>query len=145
MLFGEALFGGGILPEDQADENATILRVQGTANSDLAAPNVVVSGWQTYDNKGRVIEKYEPFYAKGWAYQPIQQGQLGQKVTRVYDPRGQVIRTVNPDGSEQRVLFGVPQELDDLNDVSLTPWERYTLDAQRSRAYSVSLRNGMGQ
>ena len=25
-----------------------------------------------------------------------------------YDPRGQVIRTVNPDGSEQRVIYGVP-------------------------------------
>ena len=28
--------------------------------------------------------------------------------TMFYDPRGQVVRTVNPDGSEQRVVFGVP-------------------------------------
>jgi hypothetical protein len=28
-----------------------------------------------------------------------------------YDPRGQVIRTVNPDGSEQRVIYGIPESL----------------------------------
>ncbi len=28
----------------------------------------------------------------------------GEKTKMYYDPRGQVIRTVNPDGSEQRVV-----------------------------------------
>ncbi len=27
--------------------------------------NVVVSGWQVYDNKGRVVEQYEPFFSQG--------------------------------------------------------------------------------
>ncbi len=31
-------------------------------------PNVIVSGWQVYDNKGRVVEKYEPFFAVGFDY-----------------------------------------------------------------------------
>ena len=31
-------------------------------------PNVIVSGWQVYDNKGRVVEKYEPFFSQGWDY-----------------------------------------------------------------------------
>lgn len=129
VLFGDNVFGGGILPENQADEHSTRSSVQGTTNVDPAEPNVVVSGWQTYDNKGRVIEKYEPFYAKGWDYQPIQQRQLGQKVTMYYDPRGQVIRTVNPDGTEQRVIFGIPTALDRPDQVTATPWERYTYDA----------------
>ena len=34
--------------------------------------------------------------------------QRGQKATVFYDPRGHPIRTVNPDGSEQRVVFGSP-------------------------------------
>ena len=73
-------------------------------------PRVVVSGWQIYDNKGRVVEKYEPFFATGWDYAPPSDAQLGQKVTMFYDPRGQVVRTVNPDGSEQRVILGVPAD-----------------------------------
>ena len=60
--------------------------------------------------------------------------QFGQKVTMFYDPRGQVIRTVNPDGSEQRVIFGVPGTIatPDLTDPDVfepTPWEAYTYDA----------------
>ena len=46
-----------------------------------------------------------------------------------YDPRGQVIRTVNPDGSEQRVVLGVPVDLADPDVFAPTPWESYTYDA----------------
>ena len=28
----------------------------------------MVSGWQVYDNKGRVVQKYEPFFAAGFGY-----------------------------------------------------------------------------
>src|SRR5262249_25793807 len=50
-------------------------------------------------------------------------------VTMHYDPRGHVIRTVNPDGSEQRVIFGVPNDLTDPDRFTPTPWEAYTYDA----------------
>src|SRR5450432_1216545 len=51
-----------------------------------------------------------------------------------YDPRGQLVRTVNPDGSEQVVVFGVPGAIaaPDLSDPDVfepTPWEAYTYDA----------------
>ena len=46
-----------------------------------------------------------------------------------YDPRGQVIRTVNPDGSEQRVVFGVPDDSERSGRFEPTPWEAYTYDA----------------
>jgi RHS repeat-associated protein len=46
-----------------------------------------------------------------------------------YDPRGHVIRTVNPDGSEQRVIFGVPTDLTNPDVFTPTPWESYTYDA----------------
>ena len=74
-------------------------------------PNVIVSGWQVYDNKGRVVEKYEPFFSAGCDYAPPSDAQFGQKATMFYDPRGQVIRTLNPDGSEQRVIYGIPADL----------------------------------
>ena len=70
-----------------------------------------MSGWQIYDNKGHVIEKYEPFFSTGFVYAPPTVTQLGQKATFYYDPRGQVIRMVDPDGSVQRVIFGIPVDL----------------------------------
>ena len=42
---------------------------------------------------------------------------------------GRSIRTVNPDGSEQRVVFGVPVDLADPDVFAPTPWESFTYDA----------------
>jgi YD repeat-containing protein len=71
--------------------------------------NVRVNGWQTFDNKGQPVEQYESFYHNGWDYLDRSEAvdeTVGQKVTMFYDPRGKVVRTVNPDGSEQRVIYG---------------------------------------
>ena len=132
VRFGDPLFGGGeaVLPTDQATGSGG--HVKGVPQADPGEPNVVVSGWQRYDNKGRVVEKFEPFLATGWAYLPPAVDQHGKKVTMFYDPRGQVIRTVNPDHSEQRVIYGVPRNLaqiDQLDNIVPTPWEAYTYDA----------------
>jgi len=54
----------------------------------------------------------------------------GQKIKMYYDPLGRVVRTVNPDASEQRVVFGVPLALDTPTSYSPTPWESYTYDAE---------------
>jgi RHS repeat-associated protein len=129
-----------VLPADQSDTAGTQAPVAGRER-DSTEPNVVVSGWQTYDNKGQVVEKFEPFFSQGFAYLSPEDEQalfgrnvLGQKVTMFYDPRGQVIRTVSPDGSEQRVIYGVPGTISnpDLSDPDVfepTPWEAYTNDA----------------
>lgn len=95
---------------------------------------VVVSGFQEYDQKGRVIRKYEPCFDAGFDYQPDRMPATAVFVSLFYDPRGQVIRTVNPDGSEQRVIFGVPgsiaaPKLDDPAAFEPTPWESYVYDA----------------
>ncbi len=46
-----------------------------------------------------------------------------------YDPRGQVIRTVNPDNTEQRVVYGKPVTLSEVEGFSPSPWETYSYDA----------------
>lgn len=79
IRFGDAIFGGGILPVDQNDEAGSKQAFAGVRNNDASNPNVLVSGWQIYDNKGRVIEKYEPFYSRGWQYAAPGDEQLGQK------------------------------------------------------------------
>ncbi len=125
-LFGDPTFGGGVIPADQFEPvTDTIGRTRGPADP----ANVIVSGWQTYDNKGRVVEKYEPFFAAGWDFLEPVDAERGQKATVFYDPRGHAIRTVNPDGSEQLVVFGVPVDLTTPDVYEPTPWESYTYDA----------------
>lgn len=92
------------------------------------ANRVVVSGWQVYDNKGQIVEQYEPFFDSGWDFQPETEAKQGRHVTIYYDPRGQVVRTLNPDGSEQRVIFGVPTSMDAPDNHIPTPWESYSYD-----------------
>jgi hypothetical protein len=125
VFFGDQNFGDAGLPSDQSRNGDTIGK-QRAANE---LSRVVVSGWQTYDNKGRVVEKYEPFFSSGFDYTPPADKQFGQKATMFYDPRGQMIRTLNPDGSEQRVIHGMPVDLNDPEKFSPTPWETFTYDA----------------
>ena len=88
-------------------------------------------------NKG-IIEKYEPFYAKGLEFEtPIdnqlnyKNGVQGEKIRMFYDPRGQLIRTINPNNSQRWVLFGKPYQnnITTPNSLQPTPWESYTYDA----------------
>jgi hypothetical protein len=65
---------------------------------------------------------------------------LGQKVATFYDPRGRIVRTVDPDGAEQRVVFGVPSDLADPDGAIPTPWESYTYDANDLVPLRVELR-----
>jgi RHS repeat-associated protein len=126
-LQGEApVVGTAGLP---ADPGAPTGRAIGRVRAAPDPPNVVVSGWQTYDNKGQVVEKYEPFFARGWDFAPPADSQLGQKATLTYDPRGRLVVNANPDGSEQRVIVGVPIDLSDPDHFTPTPWETYTYDA----------------
>ena len=131
VRFGDPIFGDAGLPAEQPGNGDAVGRQRAASDP----PNVVVSGWQIYDNKGRVVKKYEPFFAIGWDYAPPQDKERGQKVKMFYDPRGQVIRTVNPDGSEQHMIYGIPNKLDDppldrrdTAKFSPTPWEMYTYD-----------------
>jgi RHS repeat-associated protein len=131
--FGDTVFGGEVLP---ANQTSTVDDARDVTGSHRLAgpPNVVVTGLQVYDNKGRVVEKYEPYFSVGWDYALPADNERGQKVAFFYDPRGNVIRTVNPDGSEQRVVHGVPgtitsPALSNPDVFEPTPWEAYTYDA----------------
>lgn len=127
VFFGDTAFAGNAgLPLDQTLPGGA---AAGQHIGPETPPRAVVSGWQIYDNKGQVVEKYEPFFSTGFDYAPPQEAQMGQRVTMFYDPRGQVIRTLNPDGSEQRVIYGVPPDLNEPDQFEPTPWEAYTYDA----------------
>jgi RHS repeat-associated protein len=134
VRFGDETFGGGdeVLAPDQDVRGGTIIARR---NTDAARPNVLVDGWKIYDNKGRVVEKYEPFFDIGWDFDPPDDGQLGARVVTYYDPRGQIIRTLNADGSEVRVIYGIPVSLadpplgpDEVGKFSPTSWEAFTYE-----------------
>ncbi len=100
----------------------------GTQFASGAPPRVVVTGWQIYDNKGHIVEKYEPVFSIGWdAAKPVDL-ETAKKVRLYYDPRGAVIRSLNPNGSEKRVVHGIPTSLSDPTGYAPTPWEAYAYD-----------------
>jgi RHS repeat-associated protein len=131
VRFGDATFGHGVLPEDQTAPS--LAASTGTAEQS-GQPHVTVSGWQIHDNKGRVVQSYEPFFSEGWDYRAPEEAQKGVSLRMFRDPRGQVIRTLHPDGSEERVVHGVPgsmaePDLGDPERFEPTPWEAYSYDA----------------
>ena len=130
-LFGAAPFGGGVLPADQSAPSTGAVSGRRAVEGE---PNVIVSGWQVYDNKGRTVEAYEPFFSAGLDYEPAREEQLGRKTTMFYDPRGEVIRTVGPDGSEQRVIHGIPLGSEQSGRVHAHALGGLLVRCQRSRA-----------
>ena len=54
------------LPDDLTPAASVLTAAPGPSDS----PRVVVSGWNAYDNKGRPIITYEPFFDAGYGYQP---------------------------------------------------------------------------
>ena len=130
-IFGDQTFGSSGLPADQSAQNQDAVGIERQESDPM---NVVVSGWQVYDNKGRVVEKYEPFFDSGWDFKAPTENQKGEKARMFYDPRGQVVRTENPDGTMMLVVLGIPDKLNSppigktITAYSPTPWESYTYD-----------------
>ncbi|WP_198535976.1 SpvB/TcaC N-terminal domain-containing protein [Pseudofrankia saprophytica] len=125
--FGAPAFGGGVLPAEPS--SPVDGPVVGASSGSRDEPRVAVTGRQVYDTKGRVVETFEPYFAAGFAYRRPGEAEDGQKSILCYDPRGHVVRTVDPDGSERRVVFGIPDDLSDPEKVTPTPWESYVYDA----------------
>jgi RHS repeat-associated protein len=123
MVFGDSPFGDAGLPADQTINADAVANVFGPD-----AERVVVSGWRVYDNKGREVERFEPFFSTGWAFAPLTDAERGQKFTMKYDPLGRAIQMVHPDGSEVLIVHGVPSDPAAPERFTPSPWERWTYD-----------------
>ncbi len=151
VIFGDQKFGSSGLPAIQGNNADAI----GTER-DLSDPlNVVVSGWKIYNNKGKVVEQYEPFFDKGFDFVLPDAGPApelvegyGKKIRMFYDALGRVVKTLNPDNSQQWVIYGIPKKINEPQDpfplntiptfpVTLsgvegyiqTPWTNFSYDA----------------
>jgi hypothetical protein len=67
VIFGNQTFGSSGIPSSQAASNGNAVGIERGTTDPL---NVVVSGWKIYNNKGRIVEQYEPFFDKGFDYSP---------------------------------------------------------------------------
>jgi len=135
LIFGDSTFGdGGFDPDQSQPVGDAIGQLRDQANPS----RVIVSGWQVYNNKGLVVEKYESFFSEGWGYLPPTDVQCGQKIINYYAPRGQQIRTVFPNQSEQLIVQGVPTDINDPLSYEPTPWEVYTYDPNDNAGRSHS-------
>jgi RHS repeat-associated protein len=131
VAFGNPRFGDAALPVDQTKPAGDAIGVEHT---NAKTPRVVVSGWQVYDNKGHVVERFEPFFANGWEYAKPTADDRRASVKMRYDTLGRLVETTNPDGSQQAAIYGVPGTIPtpNLNDPATfepTPWVSYTYDA----------------
>jgi hypothetical protein len=125
VQFGDERSGAGVIDEDQGK---LVTATAGTPRPAGAPERVIVSGWQRYDNKGRVIARFEPFRSEGWEFAEPVEAELGRQTTMTFDALGRGVRAVGPDGSEHRVVHGVPVDLARPDSFDPTPWETYTYD-----------------
>jgi RHS repeat-associated protein len=74
-----------------------------TANGPPVSPRWAGSGWTIFDNKGRPIRTYEPFFSttNGFEFAALN----GVSTVQCYDPPGRVVATLHPDDSWAKVVF----------------------------------------
>jgi RHS repeat-associated protein len=118
LSFGED--AGLLLPDAGGLPRPSPGRAGGPATGHRDPTRVVVSGWTVYDNKGRVVQQYEPFFDSGWAYDG--RSQSGRYLSTFYDPLGRVVRTVNPDGSQRLELAGHVVDRNRPDILTPSPW-----------------------
>lgn len=126
VIFGDEIFGSQVLEPEQNSRASHATIVGQVSSGDIT--NVMVSGWQVFNNKGRVVEKYEPFFSDGWEYNQPMDTAKGRKVIIEYDARERVFRTTNPDGSQQLTLYGEPEDITQPEQFMPTPWVNYAYD-----------------
>lgn len=83
----------------------------GNPSSPLLDPRWVGSGAKVYNNKGKPVRQYEPFFSATHRFGIEQQGVSS---TLFYDPVERVVATLHPNHSWEKVVFG--------------PWRQATYD-----------------
>ena len=68
-----------------------------------ARPRWVGSGWAIFNNKGKPVRQYEPFFSDthGFEFAHI----VGVSPILFYDPLGRVMATLHPNHTYEKVVF----------------------------------------
>jgi RHS repeat-associated protein len=85
---------------------------------DIANPRWTASGWTIFNNKGKPVKQYEPFFSTNHAFEfgVI----VGVSPTLFYDPVGRVVATLHPNHTWEKTVFDSwRQTRYDVNDTVL--------------------------
>lgn len=81
-------------------------------------PRWVGSGWTLFNNKGKPVRKYEPFFSDTHRFEFAEEA--GVSAVLFYDPAERVIATLHPNDTWEKVVFDPwRQETWDVNDTVL--------------------------
>lgn len=76
------------------------------------------NGWIVYNNKGKPVRQYEPFFDKSHEF--VSDTRFGVSPLFVYDPVGRLVTTISPNHSWKKTIFGPWQtQVFDENDTVL--------------------------
>lgn len=109
-------FGRELLTKVQAEPGTAVtVDNSGQLVSVLANPRWVGTGRTIFNNKGKPVKQYEPYFSPNSDYEDeTVLREFGVTPVLHYDPAGRVVRTDMPDGTFSKVEF--------------TPWEQRTWD-----------------
>lgn len=87
-------------------------------NGPVVSPRWVGSGWIVFNNKGKPVKQFEPFFDDTHAFRFDQRVGVGS--TLFYDPVERVVATLHPDHTWEKVVFNPWQQATwDVNDTVL--------------------------
>lgn len=114
-------FGREIQKKIQAEPgNVEVEDSTGTINTVDTTPNIrwVSSGWTIFNNKGKPVRQYEPFFSTDHQFQYGMK--VGVSPVLFYDPAERVIATLHPNNTFEKVVFDPwYQAIWDVNDTVL--------------------------
>jgi RHS repeat-associated protein len=88
----------------------------------------VGSGWTIYNNKGKPVRQFEPFFTDRQTFE--EDVRIGVSPVIFYDPLARPVATLRPDHSWQKVVFDAwRQESWDVNDTSMIADPKNDADA----------------
>jgi RHS repeat-associated protein len=90
-------------------------------------PRWVGSGWTIYNNKGKPVRTYEPFFTPTQTFEFA--ATVGVSTVICYDPPGRVVATLRPDNTWEKAVFDAwRQETWDSNDTVMVADPRTDAD-----------------
>lgn len=108
----------GPVPLRDDDHGAMIVEQGRPQMSTTDAARWVTSGWTIFNNKGKPVQQYEPFFSDQLAFEF--DVRLGVSSTLFYDPLERVVAILHPDHTYEKVRFRPWQQVSwDRNDTVL--------------------------
>jgi RHS repeat-associated protein len=83
-----------------------------TSGGPVVTPRWVGSGWTIFNNKGKPVRQYEPYFSASHEFEFART--VGVSPVLFYDPAGRVVATLHPDHCWEKVVFD--------------PWRQQTWD-----------------